>query len=79
MVCAGAFLQCSLDAGIFAGFFPLDIPSRGAWKNRGMCQCFFCWPLVQKLVFHKTLLCVVICVNENWVALLFQEAWSCVL
>ena len=35
---------------------------------------FFCWLLVKKLISQKTLLCVVICVNENWVALLFQDS-----
>ena len=72
------FLQCSLDdlyrstRAFLQGSF--DIPSRGAWKNRGMCRCFFNWLLVKKLISQKTLLCVVICVNENWVALLFQDS-----
>ena len=35
---------------------------------------FFCRLLVKKLISQKTLLCVVICVNENWVALLFQDS-----
>ena len=65
--------------GIFAGVFKnLNIPSAGAWKNRGMCPCFFagCWMLlVEKLTSQKTLLGVVICANENWVALLFQS-WN---
>ena len=29
---------------------------------------------MKKLISQKTLLCVVICVNENWVALLFQDS-----
>ena len=40
----------------------------------GVCAGVFCWLLVKKLISQKTLLCVVICVNENWVALLFQDS-----
>ena len=72
MLCTGE------QQGIFAGVFKtLNIPSAGAWKNRGMCPCFFagCWMLlVKKLTSQKTLLGVVICANENWVALLFQDS-----
>ena len=35
---------------------------------------FFGWLLVKKLISQKTLLGVVICANENWVALLFQDS-----
>ena len=84
MLCAGE------QQGIFAGVFryssswsleskaflqgSVDIPSAGAWKNRGMCPCFFGWLLVKKLISQKTLPGVVICANENWVALLFQDS-----
>ena len=39
-----------------------------------VCAGVFCWLLVKKLISQKTLLCVVVCVNENWVALLFQDS-----
>ncbi len=35
---------------------------------------FFCWLLVKRLISQKTLLCVVISVNENSVALFFQDS-----
>ena len=60
VVCAGVFLQCSLDA-----LYRLATRHfcAGAWKNRGMCPCFFCWLLVKKLISQKTFLGVVICAN----------------
>ena len=84
VVCAGVFLQCSLDAlyrGATRHFCRglLDIPSAGAWKNRGMCPCLFCWLLVKKLISQKTLLGVVICAMKTGLLCSFKTAWSCVL
>ena len=42
-----------------------------------VCAGVFCWLLVKKLISQKALLCVVVCVNENWVALLFQDGLVC--
>ena len=85
MLCTGE--QQGIFAGVFRHSFSwslesnkaflqgsVDIPSAGAWKNRGMCPCFFCWLLVKKLISQTALLGVVICANENWVALLFQAS-----
>ena len=87
MVCAGVFLQCSLDApvqGSNKAFLQgsLDILSAGfcrysfSWslEKSWYVPVFFCWLLVKKLIFQKTLPGVVICANENWVALLFQDS-----
>ena len=74
-----AFLQGSLDIlsaggkqGIFAGFCRYSF----SWslEKSWYVPVFFCWLLVKKLIFQKTLPGVVICVNENWVALLFQDS-----
>ena len=39
-----------------------------------VCARVFCWLLVKKLISQKTLLGVVICASENWVAVLFQDS-----
>ena len=66
MLCTGE------QQGIFAGFFRYSF----TWslEKSWYVPVFFCWPLVKKLISQKTLLCVVICVNENWVALPFQDS-----
>ena len=63
MLCTGE------QQGIFAGFFRYSF----MWILENV-PVFFCWLLVKRLIFQKTLLCVVICVNENSVALLFQDS-----
>ena len=68
------FFRCSVQGSNKACLQgSLDIPSRGAWKNRGVCRCFLL-AVGEKADLSKTLLCLVICVNENWVALPFQDS-----
>ena len=66
MLCTGE------QQGIFAGFFRYSF----TWslEKSWYVPVFFCWTLVKKPISQQTLLCVVICVNENWVALLFQDS-----
>ena len=68
------FFRCPVQEHpcIFAGFFRYSL----TWilEKSWYVPVFFCWLLVKKLISQKTLLCVVICVNENWVALLFQDS-----
>ena len=68
------FFRCPVQEHpyIFAGFFRYSL----TWilEKSWYVPVFYCWPLVKKLISQKTLLCVVICANENWVALPFQDS-----
>ena len=65
-------LEPGKQQGIFAGFcrYSFSWSLQKSWY----VPVFFCWLLVKKLISQKTLLRVVICANENWVALLFQDS-----
>ena len=66
MLCTGE------QQGIFAVFFRYSL----TWilEKSWYVPVFFCWLLVKKVISEKPLLCEVICVNENWVALPFQDS-----
>ena len=65
-------LEPGKQQGILAGFcrYSFSWSLQKSWY----VPVFFCWLLVKKLISQKTLLRVVICANENWVALLFQDS-----
>ena len=71
MVCAGAQLEPG-KKGIFAGFCRYSF----SWslEKSWYVPVFFLLAVGEKLIFQKTLPGVVICANENWVALLFQDS-----
>ena len=59
-------LEPGKQQGIFAGFcrYSFSWSLQKSWY----VPVFFCCLLVKKLISQKTLLRVVICANENWVA-----------
>ena len=73
---ATRLLCWSLDSGMFAGSsrYSFSWSQEKLWYVPVFC---FGWLVVKKLRFEKTwktLVGVVVCANENWVALLFQDS-----